>query len=170
MMRGALLRVLALVSAALGLAMSGGARRTARSFPVEISAIEYARRLRPHRFGHVLPITGVTTNERSPWVAIKMDRYYMFKIRNRPYYLSLYKEGRSKVVRLGLSGKDSARGRVVVYPRLFEHVRDLPSGKQLLRHVASRKYVSLSGSRGRYALPRLVADRRQASAFVLSSR
>ena len=115
-----------------------------------------------------MPITGVVTNKRSPWIAVRVASFYMFavKIGRHRYSLSLYR-GKGPYVRLGLTRQHPGR-RHSFFPFLFEHVSDLHAGKQLLRHVASDKFVSMSGARGRYVLPRLVTDRRYASAFSLT--
>jgi len=147
-----------------------------RAFPVEISATEYSRNLRPAKFFCIMPITSVRTSGQSPWIAVKLHgAKYLFavKINNRNHFLSLCSYGRSKKKRLGLSCKNEILRKATrvgssYFHRLFEYVRDHHTKRQLLRHVASDQYVSVRSTRGRFVLPELVADSRQASAFLLS--
>lgn len=142
--------------------------KSIKTFKVEISAIKSSTRLRPrlskNRF---LPnVKAVTTYGRSPWTAHKFDKnYYMFSFkRNRKvFYLTISKGNLAGKQRLSLTQRKLNRRNSL----LFKHKKDLSSGRQLLQHVKSRKYVSIRGIDNRYALPTLVRDKRQAAEFII---
>jgi len=163
-----LVKIFLLVSSLLSLFDAAHFIKSIKTFKVEISAIKYAKRLRPRLSkNHFLPnVKAVTTYGRSPWTAHKFGKnFYMFSFRrnHKVFYLSITKSNFAGKQRLGLTQRKINRKKSL----FFKHKKDLGSGRQLLQHVNSKMYVSIRGMGNRYALPTLVRDRRKAAEFLI---